>query len=232
MLKRNAASAILVFGLAVLSGVLIGEVVENLPTPVLTDKQLLTIGYNSTAKIEVEVQDLWTGELLKGHGTGFVISVPSREYLFITNAHVCHSREAKLSINLHGGADVFPAKVLRFDEDVDLCVLEPTSQLNHRYLTPLPLSTSREIGSLSYVVGYPRQAPLIPSFGSVVAFEYAISPIFVSIILSNRVYAGNSGSPILNNDQQVIGIAEAADNQSNQGLGIPSSYLVELIKGL
>lgn len=221
--------SLLGFGLATLIMSLL--VIQSLSLP-MTELELIELGKDSTAKIGVELIDPLFGLSLRGSGSGFVVSTPSREYLFITNEHVCVSEESKHTIILHNGDNVLGAHVLRMSKDHDLCVLESTSQIKSGYLRSLIIDyNDRELG-IAYIIGHPKGEDLTPSIGSIISFKQVMSPLFDSIVLSNRVYPGNSGSPILNKYGHVMGIVEAADSMSNQGYGIPAFYLKELLEGL
>jgi len=138
-------------------------------------------------------------------GTAFVID---REGWLLTAAHVARGAE-QLQVELPGLA-ALDARVIGYDATRDLAIL--------RVSPPSPLAALQlagdtlNVGDPVVVIGAPRGLPDQITAGEVLATRVSIPGLspesFVRV--SAAVRRGNSGSPLLNSQAQVVGVIVAS----------------------
>jgi len=159
-------------------------------------------------------------------GTGFVISPDG---LIVTNAHVV---ENALSLSV-----VFPeeglmeAQLLESFPEVDLALLQVTGS----HLPSLSLATNPtyQEGDTLYFIGNPLAFTGIANEGTLLKETQLASWQEPVMMMQAPVYKGNSGSPVLNSDGEVIGIIFATmkkDPYGRVGLFIPVDVLQKNIQ--
>lgn len=160
------------------------------------------------------------------YGTGFFISPYGH---ILTNEHVIHDGKSfKLCYRLLNEAGVAcydsdKLKVLAKDSNLDLALLQLPqipNAYNNNYLI-LGDSNSAKIGDEINVLGYPQDDLL-----SLDLSKGLISKFVAGYILTDaQMLPGNSGSPVLNSKNEVIGIAVAilGAEYDNAGVLIPSN---------
>ncbi|MFJ7405939.1 MULTISPECIES: S1C family serine protease [unclassified Lysinibacillus] len=158
-------------------------------------------------------------------GTGFVISP---EGLIVTNAHVI---ENALTLSV-----VFPekglmeAQLLQSFPEVDLALLQVTST-NLPSLT-LANNPSYQENESVYFIGNPLSFTGIANKGTLLKETYLDDWQEPVMMMQAPVNKGNSGSPVLNSDGEVIGIIFATmkkEPYGRVGLFIPVHVLEEYI---
>jgi hypothetical protein len=159
---------------------------ESIPQMVARAKQ---------AVIQVDALDA-QGNVL-GTGTAFFIH---RDGTAVTNAHVIKGATRLVGLT-NTGAEYRFERVISLSQDADLAILK-FSAADVPYLT---LGPSREAveGQRVLVIGNPRGLQGTVSDGLISAFRADHAVIQVSAPIS----PGSSGSPVLNEDGQVIGVA-------------------------
>src|SRR5256712_7293510 len=138
-------------------------------------------------------------------GTAFVID---RERALPNAAHVARGAE-QLQVDLRGLA-ALDARVIGYDATRDLAIL--------RVSPPSPLAALQlagdtlNVGDPVVVIGAPRGLPDQITAGEVLATRISIPGLVPEIFVrvSAAVRRGNSGSPLLNSQAQVVGVVVAA----------------------
>lgn len=147
------------------------------------------------------------------HGTGFVVEARSGRKLVATNAHVCDSLQQDLAnkIDDHVSQEV----VLELNVAADSCLIT----LKDQSRPALKLSDYPNLASNVYVVGFPGQDPLLLHRGKLVD-RYTIDTgvMRFSMITTVHIRGGNSGSPLLNEQDEVVGIIYAGSSQYSAAL--------------
>jgi len=161
-----------------------------------------------------------------GKGTGFVVD---SDGWVITNRHVVGD-DPRPVVAVNG--DRYVAQVVAISEEVDLALLSidaqglPELSLADRY--------DGEVGVPFYVIGNPLFFSGIANAGETLGL---IGPSTTPMIaLQAPIYRGNSGSPIITEDGEVIGVVYALSSiQANGskmkiGLAIPVQWVHQLME--
>ncbi len=153
----------------------------------------------------------------RSRGTGFAISANG---LIVTNHHVIENQE-KLMIGFYQG-ELFEGKVISSYPEIDIAFV----QVEGSNLPYLPLGDSVKENESIYVIGNPLSWTQI-------ANEGAILDTTAVTVISAPIYRGNSGSPVINMDGEVVAVV-FAKRRTNEyggksvGLAIPIEKVVEV----
>ncbi|QHS21553.1 trypsin-like peptidase domain-containing protein [Virgibacillus sp. MSP4-1] len=150
-------------------------------------------------------------------GTGFSVSPDG---YILTNHHVI-DEGPHLNVGFPN-AGVFEANIVKSYPEIDLALLKVDGE-NLPYLE-LAASASWKAKDHIYFIGNPLNFNGIANEGKILGRTSSSSIEGDAIMLQAPVYNGNSGSPVLTMDGQVIGIVYATTNNANYGkvgLAIP-----------
>lgn len=190
----------------------------------------------------------------KPNGSGFITTTPAGRLVVITNDHVCDGLKTH-QLLLHSLADLglraFKSDPILFDQEKDLCAfpLHPAFRLVTKALriSSSPLSQYDRV----FIVGYPAMRELSVQEGLVLAeVEEEVAgidtgrcqgrrePSFFGMICiqmqtliqtSTPTIGGNSGSPALNEEGEVIGVYNSGDTMTSYGNYIKLEALKEFL---
>ena len=170
-------------------------------------------------------------------GSGSVIDAQGR---ILTNAHVvidagsgrpygvthAYFKPAKLTgDNKLDLTDPIKAKVVTYDRDLDLAVLELERQPTRYKVVPFGDDSAMEAGDPVVAIGHPEQGGL-----------WTLTQGVISTVISNlggvegkdsfqtdaSINRGNSGGPLLNNQGALIGVNTSMARKAKDGLTITS----------
>ncbi len=161
-------------------------------------------------------------------GTGFMIDTKG---FLVTNAHVVKNAN-NVAVQSTGGPDL-QAKVVYSDDARDIAILKITDK---RFKSPatLPYSIKRSGGRLAepiFTLGYPRN-DIVYGDGYIAAKTgYNGDTLACQIAIpANR---GNSGSPIVNRNGEIIGVISNKQNTAEGAVfAIHSRYIYEALSNL
>ncbi len=153
-------------------------------------------------------------------GTGFNIS---ENGLIITNHHVIDEMNP-ITVTFPNGK-LFHATRLVSDSNLDLAVLQVEGE-------DLPFMTLSKSGNWAihdpiYVIGNPLFHTQIVNEGDIL--EGSLDTGF--LIISAPIYKGNSGSPVISKNGDVIGVVFAKSTEEPIGYAIPIEKVLEKLAG-
>ncbi len=144
-------------------------------------------------------------------GTGFLID--GKGYL-ITSAHVV---KGATQIDVQNSLGEYNARIIQMDPLADIAVLKIEDTSYHAF-NGLPYGISRtggELGEELFTLGYPR--PEIVYGKGYMSAETGYQGDTTAFQLTIAANPGNSGTPVLNNDGEVIGIVTSTQHNA-QGM--------------
>lgn len=176
-------------------------------------------------------------KLLKSTGTAFAVS---NSGYFLTSAHVVQEVQC---IELYGGGNIYPARVIKVDHANDVALLKVEGTFS---VLPLVLSGSVKLGTEVFTIGFPNVGiqGLSPKLtkGEISSLAgVQDDPRYFQI--STPVQPGNSGGPLVDMQGKVIGIIAAIMNQEvalettgtlaqNVNYAVKSSYILPLLEAV
>ncbi|WP_407270553.1 S1C family serine protease [Radiobacillus sp. PE A8.2] len=156
-------------------------------------------------------------------GTGFAISADGT---IITNHHVIEDETTILAAFPEQG--LFDAEIVASYPEIDLAVLQVEGEdLPHLNLAEETTFTANEH---FYFIGNPLRFQGIANEGEIIGYTQLDSWDEPVLMLRAPVYRGNSGSPVINSEGNVIGVVFATQNNEEEGkvgLAVPIDYLYE-----
>ncbi|HET6256802.1 MAG TPA: serine protease [Puia sp.] len=161
--------------------------------------------------IATQVKSAQPPPVFDGFGTGFLID--GKGYL-ITNAHVV--RNAR-EIDVQNTLGNYHARLIRLDPQADLALLKIDDTTYHAF-NGLPYGISKSDGDLGedlFTLGYPRPEIVYNKgyLSATTGFEEDTTTFQLTIAAN----PGNSGTPVFNNDGEVIGVVNSSQHNA-QGM--------------
>lgn len=183
-------------------------------------------------------------------GTGFNVKYRGKTAI-VTNDHVCAVHVGGYVIVKNDSGQKFRKKILKRNEVRDLCLVEgipgytatvgenaperfeTLKVIGHPFLKMTTISNGQYLGSgVEFIMKQANEA------GECADTEEVVETMFgrycaLAMELSStsiEIHPGNSGSPVFNDSNEVVGVINSADNRDNKGMFVPLSYLKDLLE--
>lgn len=182
-----------------------------------------------------------------GGGTGFVVKTRKGKKVIVTNDHVCEVAQNNYAVIQGPDGKLSIKPIISRSAIRDLCLLEGVD------LPALPLGEKAPYQfEPLHVVGHPSLEPVTRSYGEYVSDTLIpfgleteggkckngelrqtlfgdICVVTMELSLTTvPVYPGNSGSPIFNSNNEVIGVINST-RQGFRGMFVPLIYLKAIL---
>ncbi|MHA7966061.1 S1C family serine protease [Paenibacillus sp. CAU 1782] len=167
----------------------------------------------------------------KSKGTGFQLN---GGYI-VTNHHVAGSGES-LMVKSELEESGVRAELIASDPSIDIAVLKRAEEGDA--FPALKPAEDWQIGETVHIIGNPLFFSRIVNKGSIVGLTQPGGWEQPVMTIDAPVFKGNSGSPVLNEDGDVVGVVFATQDiqqdgkRQKLGLAVPIQYVVKLIEEL
>jgi serine protease Do len=223
--KAVKISAVILALILLINGLAIWTNVINIPA-----LNFVKTSYRLSQKesIQTAKQAVVTIEGEGSKGTGFNIR---EDGLIITNSHVI---EKMITIKIYfPNGEAFKGEVVQDNPELDVAILDIKGE-------NLPILKLQETANWKekdhiYVIGNPLAYTQIANEGEIIGLTLINDRQTPVMQISAPIYRGNSGSPVLTENNEVIGLVYAttipklAGNEKASGLAVPIEQVKEVL---
>jgi S1-C subfamily serine protease len=186
----------------------------------------------STTTLTVDPYDLFL-EVKPQEGTGSGFIIDAAKGTILTNLHVIENAQ-KIEILLEDSA-TYRAKLLGYDQEYDIAVLQIINPPAHLVSLKFADSSKVEIGQRVLAIGNPFGLNRTLTTGVVSSLDRSVKgpkgSLMKGLIQTDAaINPGNSGGPLLDSEGRVIGINSAILSQSGDSAGIGFAIPINQIR--
>jgi len=233
----------------ILAAILVGTgITGSVQTQANANPVLDSVSTNDLRKIAQEITVLVSHS--QGNGSGVIIARRGKSFYVLTASHVVKF-DSTYQITTPDRRQYQAAIIIRKLPNLDLAILEFQSEQNYQVASLADYEHSEKtsfVGGNIYISGWDRaQISNQPVFTCGVTLTSDLASLIrkdpisdgYELVYTNITQAGFSGSPILDNQGQVIGIHGRAEGEELESigsltlglsLGIPIKKFLELVK--
>lgn len=176
----------------------------------------------TTISLTVDPFDLFL-EAEPREGTGSGVIVDAKRGIVLTNLHVIQDAD-KIEISSANGQN-FRARLLGFDKELDIAVLELHNRPANLVAVPFGDSSRLEVGQQVLAIGNPFALNRTLTSGIVSSLDRTVKNpngfLMRGLIqIDAAINPGNSGGPLLDMDGHLIGLNTAILSRSGDSAGI------------
>ncbi len=171
----------------------------------------------------------------RGGGTGFLVETENFGKVILTNRHICDSKSEDGVFVLEQQEKIYFTKISRVSTRSDLCLLEVTKAILES-TEAYKFGKTPKSGQHVLVFGHPYLGKLVMNHGDFLdILMFPAQPGeppegLLAGIVDFPIRPGNSGSPLLNNKNEVVGIMFAM-GLGDRGLFIPLESINRFLNG-
>jgi S1-C subfamily serine protease len=206
------------------------------------------------APLSVPIKGLptWTA------GSGVLVALPSGNTGILTNEHVCHgvTQEHMEPYSVVDGRPITGLHIEKVTQVPDLC-LYTSIKLSGKRAIRVKDQILPEFAENLLVLGYPNNGPLTAQTGFLISrnlmsiakewnfgedclsktIGFSSRGLYCVITMplnsmTNLTYGGNSGSPVFNEDDELVGLVNSADSNTAQGYFVSGHDIAQFLRGL
>lgn len=186
----------------------------------------------TTITLEIDPYDIFLQARPK-QGTGSGVIIDAAKGIIITNLHVIGNAD-KIEITLYDGLN-YRAKLLGYDAESDLAVLQLRDRPKRLSAVSFADSTRLEVGQRVLAIGNPFGLNRTLTAGIISSVNRSVQEPGRSLLkgliqTDAAINPGNSGGPLLDTDGRLIGINTAILSQSGDSAGIGFAIPINQIK--
>lgn len=184
-----------------------------------------------SAVSHADTENVWYMQPIDGSWSATATAVmTNRGPVIITNAHACPKDPYFIIVHkVNGKVTGRIAIKKKLSPIADLCILSSAIVSGYN------LAESYDIGQSIVTLGYPNQVftespgVIKPNYWPEESPAPGVTPI-IELNMSNNVDFGSSGSPVLNDKGQLVGIVSSKSARGNGGYFVPLEFIKDLIE--